>query len=705
MSRFSRHLVFLFAGCLWGHLGTAQDLSHRQSAVTVRVQNLLGAPLSGATVKVEMINPAFRFGTAIVANEMYPGTAEFSAQGLAVLQANFNSVTLGNELKWTYVENRTPAATQDMINDVISLHAFDSDIAMNLRGHTTVWGAAYQLPADLRAMTDPTQVRTRIRNHVTNYHTQLADSGIRVFDLYNEHFHERQYIIDKAVPGGTVAQQAAEVAEWFKAARAADPNAVLYINEYNILNFWQENDADVIAYKQFVDAVRDAGGPVDGIGEQAHMDRFITKEQIRRRLAILGAPMAPTANHPAGLPGLRLEITELDINTQWWTTATPTEQAQVTANVLEGAFETPAVDGVTIWGMRDSIHWRGNAILYDDSNPASWVLKPSGQAWVDRVKGTWWTNLNGAAGANGEYGATVFKGRHRVTVTYNGVEQVIERDLTSPQVVDVRFDAPGDPVDTTSSRLSNVSVRTLLEADQRVIIGFVLSGGAKDVLVRTAGPALDQFGLQGMPDPRIELYDADAAIIGQNDDWDPALASTFATLGAFDFADGSNDSALVQNLAGLNSAHAFGATRGVALVEAYDASPGGPAHLVNVSARNYVGTGSDALIAGFSVPGTGYKHLLIRAIGPKLTAYGVGGVLADPQLAIYDSGGSLRGGNDNWPANLAPLFAQLQAFPLDDGSLDAAVEILLPANATYTAVVTGVGNTTGVALVEVYEVE
>ncbi len=698
-------LFALLSGCLVPCLVPGQDLSHRQSALTVRVENLIGAPLSGATVKVEMVDPAFRFGTAIVANELYPGTAEYSAQGLAILQENFNSVTLGNYLKWTYVENRPTAETLATIDDVHALHAFGSDAAMHLRGHTTVWGAAYQLPDDLKAMTDAAQVRTRIRNHVTDYHTALRDSGVRVFDLYNEHFHERQYIIDKAVPGGSVAQQAAEVAEWFKLAQAADPSAILYINEYNILNFWQENDADVIAYKQFVDAVRDAGGPLAGIGLQAHMDRFITKEQIKRRLDLLAAPLAPTANHPDGLPGVRLEVTELDINTQGWTTATPAEQAQVTANVLEGAFENPSVDGVTMWGMRDSLHWRGNAILYDDSDPDHWVLKPSGQAWMDRVRGTWWTHLDGVAGASGKYTGTVFKGRHRITVTYGGETQVIERDVTDPTIVDVRFDAAGDPVDTTSSRLSNVSVRTLLEADQRVIIGFVVAGGAKDVLVRAAGPALDAFNLQGMPDPRIEVYNSAAMITGENNDWDSALTTTFDSLGAFAFADGSADAALVQHLAGLNSAHVLGAARGVALVEAYDAAPGDAPHLVNVSARNFVGTGSDKLIAGFSIPGTGYKHLLIRAIGPKLTDYNVEGVLADPQLEIFDASGTLRGSNDNWPSSLTPIFQQVGAFLLDDGSLDAALEILLPANAVYTAVVSGVGDTTGVALVEVYEIE
>ena len=682
------------------------DLSHRQSAIKVEVRNASAVPLRGAIVEVEMVNHDFRFGAAFSDRELDVNDAIYSERALEVVQEYFNSVTFGNFLKWTYTENRPAAATQSVIDEVIAMKPFGyAAEPFMVRGHTTVWGAEYQLPLDLRATADAAEAKARIRNHVTDYHAQLKDSGIEIFDLYNEPFHERELVIEKALPGASLAEEAIEVAEWFKLAQAADPDAVLYINEYNMLNFWQEHDSDVIAYKSFVDAIRDAGGPVGGIGLQAHMDRFITKEQIVRRLNILAAPMAPTANHPDGLPGLPLEVTELDINTLGWTTATPEQQAEVVANVLDGAFEHPSVEGITFWGMRDSIHWRGNSPMFDDSDPGNWVLKPSGAEWVNRIKGSWWTDIAGLSDDDGLFQGTVFKGTHRIRVTYDGVVQEHIRNVVGDETVAVEFNA--DPIDTSNSRLSNLSVRTQLAADQRLTIGFVVSGGAKELLVRAAGPALNRFGLAGMPDPLIEVYNQASELAGSNDNWTPSLASVFSPLGAFAWVAGSLDAALVQSMTGPTTAQTVGATGGVVLVEAYDTAPNADgSRLVNLSARNTVGAGADIMIAGFAIAGTGHKRLLIRAVGPQLnTSFGVPGVLMNPKLEIFNAANQLIGSNDDWSDALTGAFDEVGAFPLDSGSRDAATLVVLAAGTTYTVAVLGADGGTGVALVEIYELE
>ena len=683
----------------------AQDLTHRQSTLTVQVTNQAKAPLPGATVTVEMLNHDFRFGTAIVQGELYAGNAEYSLKGLEALQTYFNSITFGNYMKWTYTEGRPYSTTRQTISDALALKAFGSERDFRVRGHVTIWGASYQLPTDLRAMTDAAQVKMRIRNHVTDYHTGLKGSGVDVYDLYNEHFHERQYIMDKAVPGGSVAEQAAEAAEWFKLAAAADPEAQLYINEYNILNFWQENDADVVAYKTFVDAVRDAGGPVHGIGLQAHMDRMITKAQIKRRLDLLAAPMAPTTNHPNGLPGVRLEVTELDINTQQWAGATPAQQAEVTANVLEGAFEHPSVDGVTMWGMRDSIHWRDNAILFDDSDSANWVIKPSGQAWIDRVKGTWWTSLSGLASSLGTFTGKVFKGQHRITVSYNGVTQTFVRSLAADETLAVEFDTT--PPDTSQSYLSNLSVRAPLEAGKTLSLGFVVDGGSKSVLTRVAGPTLSGFGITDfMPDPRLAVQKG-STVVASNDNWSAvAIEATAKALGAFDFAAGSKDAATVATVTGPNTVEITGDVGGVILSEVYDTagSATGP-RLSNVSALSFSGQGAQVLTAGFTVDGPGQARLLIRGVGPELNSrFGVPGVMSDPKITVF-SGSNAIATNDNWDASLASSMTTLGAFPLTTGSADAALLLVVDAGGKgYTVQVSGADGGTGTALIEVYEV-
>jgi hypothetical protein len=152
---------------------------------------------------------------------------------------------------------------------------------------------------------------------------------------------------------------------------------------------------------------------------------------------------------------------------------------------------------------------------------------------------------------------------------------------------------------------------------------------------------------------------------------------------------------------GSHTAQVRGVGSGVVLVEVYDAA--GSGKLINVSARNAVGTGDNILIAGFVVDGTAAKTLLIRGVGAKLAEFGVAGVLADPKLEIYAPAGVKIAENDSWNPLLQPLARRVGAFELTAGSRDAALIITLAPGA-YTAQISGAGGSTGEALVEVYEV-
>ena len=143
---------------------------------------------------------------------------------------------------------------------------------------------------------------------------------------------------------------------------------------------------------------------------------------------------------------------------------------------------------------------------------------------------------------------------------------------------------------------------------------------------------------------------------------------------------------------------------GIALAELYDTTPALGARLVNVWARAQVGTGSGVLIAGFTISGNVPKQVLIRGIGPTLSAFGVTGVLANPRLDL-DRVATLLQSNDDWGggAALSNAFAQVSAFGSSSGTSRDAATLATLAPGSYTAQVSGVGNTTGVALVEVYE--
>jgi hypothetical protein len=257
-----------------------------------------------------------------------------------------------------------------------------------------------------------------------------------------------------------------------------------------------------------------------------------------------------------------------------------------------------------------------------------------------------------------------------------------------------------------------------------LITGFVIGGtGSKRVLVRAVGPALSGFGVQGaLADPKLRLFNAAGAMLAENDNWTGSdTAATFTQVGAFGLSDGSKDAALVTTLEpGAYTVHVMdGGGTGVVLAEVYDAStnPGTEAqHLVNISTRGIVTAGEGALIGGFVITGNAPKRVLIRGVGPGLTAFNVPGALADPVLKIYDANSSVIAQNDNWGTPQAVTATQVAAtsteiaaagtatgaFALAAGSRDAAVVITLAPGA-YTAEVAGAAGSTGAALVEIFE--
>jgi hypothetical protein len=255
-----------------------------------------------------------------------------------------------------------------------------------------------------------------------------------------------------------------------------------------------------------------------------------------------------------------------------------------------------------------------------------------------------------------------------------------------------------------SPRLSNLSVRTTLDANQLLIVGVTMSGGTKNVLLRAVGPTLSIFGVSdAMPDPKIDLFSGTTRI-STNDNWGggASLAASFQSVGAFGYSSpASRDSALVTSIDGGRTVQVSGPAGGTVLVEGYDAGNGDSPRFTNLSARNKVGTGGNILIAGFTLTGNGTRNLLIRAVGSKLAEFGVSGVLADPKLQIYRASSRISE-NDNWDSTLASTFASVGAFGLTTGSKDAAIVTSLPAGG-YTVQVSGADGGIGEALIEIYE--
>ncbi len=277
------------------------------------------------------------------------------------------------------------------------------------------------------------------------------------------------------------------------------------------------------------------------------------------------------------------------------------------------------------------------------------------------------------------------------------------------------------PRETEVSRISNLAIRSRAGAgDDTLIIGFGIGGtgtsGTKPILLRAVGPTLTQFGVPGtLIDPYLKLF-VGMNKVDENDDWagNPQIAAIAAQVGAFALASPtSKDASLFKPAlaAGSSSVWITGnaGDTGVALAELYDASPAAAfnattARLINVSARSQVGTGNDMLFAGVTIAGPTFKTVLIRAVGPTLGLFGVGGTLANPRLDLF-SGTTKIFENDDWggDATMTNAFQSVGAFQLPGNSRDAALLVTL-APGSYTVQVSGVNGTTGVALIEIYEV-
>jgi hypothetical protein len=270
--------------------------------------------------------------------------------------------------------------------------------------------------------------------------------------------------------------------------------------------------------------------------------------------------------------------------------------------------------------------------------------------------------------------------------------------------------------------LKNISTRGSVGSGANAMIaGFVVGGTAnKQLLVRAAGPSLSNFGITGaVAATQLTVMNSSQAVVAANTGWSSttvnaaAVSAADTTAGAFPFAAGSADSAIVGSFPpGSYTATVTGAggDTGIGLVEVYDLdafSPFTANKLVDVATRGDVGSGNAALIAGFVINGTAPKRLLIRGDGPALAMFNVSGPLATPHLQLY-SGSTVIRENYSWgvgndPGLISAAEKASGAFAFANGSADSAILITLNPG-SYTVEVSGANSATGNSIVEVYEV-
>jgi ELWxxDGT repeat protein len=293
-------------------------------------------------------------------------------------------------------------------------------------------------------------------------------------------------------------------------------------------------------------------------------------------------------------------------------------------------------------------------------------------------------------------------GTANITVSYQGLTAESSITVIAP---------PGHPV--FAAQLANISTRLSVGTGDNVLIGgFIIAGSQpKKVIVRAIGPALASAGLTGLlADPTLELHDGTGALIATNDNWQTTQIGGIITASQVSEIQNSGlaptqpaESAIVAALSpGVYTAIVRGKNNatGVGLVEGYDVSSTSDSKLANISTRGFVQTGDNVMIGGLIVQGIDPARVIVRAIGPSLSQAGITNPLLDPTLELHDGNGALLTFNDNWRNDQQ---AEIQATGLapNNNAESAILATLSPG--VYTAIVRGKNDTSGIALVEAYQ--
>jgi hypothetical protein len=246
--------------------------------------------------------------------------------------------------------------------------------------------------------------------------------------------------------------------------------------------------------------------------------------------------------------------------------------------------------------------------------------------------------------------------------------------------------------------LANIATRLRVQSGDNVLIGgFIITGTqSKTVIIRGIGPSLPLPG--ALADPIIDVYDAAGVLAASNDNWNDALTrqqiidSGLAPTNSLESALWGviSPGAYTVVVRGQNNA------TGVGLVEVYDLDRTVNSKLANISTRGLVQSGDNVMIGGFIVVGPDSQKVIVRAMGPSLP---LSGALANPRLELHDGNGALFAANDDWRSEQEAEISATGLGPSNNQE-SALIRTLPPGN--YTAIVAGVNDTTGVALVDVY---
>lgn len=349
----------------------------RTGDVVIKVVNSRQEPIVGATINLKQIRHHFEFGTAL-RTELFTSTVDSELQGkyLETAKQLFNASVHENALKWYATE---PVRGQVSYADADRILNWSQTNRLKMRGHTLFWEVEKWHKNWLKTL-NKEELLLAVQNRATEVCSRYKGK-IGEYDVLNEMLH-----------GNFFRKRLGEeiVENMFHWCHTADPNARLYVNDYDILN-----GVELERYVQQIHHLLKHGVPIKGIGVQGHIRRNILAARVQQSLDTLAQFNLP------------IKITEFDV-----TAPTEVEKARILTDVYRVAFAHPAVEGILMWGFWEGAHWEPKAALFK----RNWQPLPIAKAYLDLVYNKWWTKVNGFTNSAGELLVRPFFGEYILSV-------------------------------------------------------------------------------------------------------------------------------------------------------------------------------------------------------------------------------------------------------------------------------------------------
>jgi GH35 family endo-1,4-beta-xylanase len=356
----------------------------------------------GAKVSVEQVRHEFWFG-ATLPTGIFTGSSkpEDIARFKEIFVKYFNAGVIENSFKWPEMERQRGLVNYAPVDAML---AWADKEGIPLRGHCIYWGIPNRVQEWLKTMGDDELrmvLQQRGREVAARFRDRFAE-----FDLNNEMIHANYY---EQRLGPTITKQMAA------AVKDGDPNARLFVNDYDILTGNRLAD-----YVKDIRRLLDMGVPIAGIGVQGHLhgDSF-DPAALKNALDELAKFNLPIRVTEFNFPGQRSKFYAGDRKAQM----TPEEElakADAIKQYYRICFAHPSVAGIMMWGFWEGANWIPQSSMFK----RDWTPLPAAQAYEDLVLKQWWTRWTGTSNADGLAVVRAFYGKHRVTV--NGKESIVD---------------------------------------------------------------------------------------------------------------------------------------------------------------------------------------------------------------------------------------------------------------------------------------